>query len=84
MHTICRSQQACKFRLGKALQNYRRRSRGLLYLHEDSHLRIVYRDLKASNILLDDELHPKISDFEMARLFVVDQTQGSTSRIMGT
>ncbi|KAK3020780.1 hypothetical protein RJ639_045852 [Escallonia herrerae] len=58
-------------------------ARGLAYLHEDCHPRIIHRDIKSSNILLDNNLEARVSDFGLAKL-ALDANSHVTTRVMGT
>ena len=59
-------------------------ARGLAYLHEDSSPRVIHRDFKSSNILLEDDFTPKVSDFGLARIATDEENRHISTRVMGT
>ena len=59
-------------------------ARGLAYLHEDSSPRVIHRDFKSSNILLEDDFTPKVSDFGLARTAADEENRHISTRVMGT
>jgi serine/threonine protein kinase len=59
-------------------------ARGLAYLHEDSNPRVIHRDFKSSNILLEDDFTPKVSDFGLARTALDEGNKHISTHVMGT